>query len=53
MNKHADPQKSDLAAFRVLDKIPNRGRGSGGVICLHDQLITLQGEDRVIPVNFL
>jgi predicted AAA+ superfamily ATPase len=53
MKKHADPQKGDLAAFRLLDKIPNRGRGSGGVICLHERLITLQGEDRVIPVGYL
>ncbi|MDR0952358.1 MAG: ATP-binding protein [Oscillospiraceae bacterium] len=53
IKKHADPQKSDLAAFRLLDKIPNRKRGSGGVICLYDRLITLQGEDRVIPVSYL
>jgi predicted AAA+ superfamily ATPase len=53
IKKHADPQKSDLAAFRLLDKISNRRRGSGGVICLHDRLVTLQGVDRVIPVKYL
>ena len=53
MKKHADPQKSDLAAFAVLDKIPNVKRGPGGVICLYDNLITLKGEDCVIPITYL
>lgn len=53
VKKHADPQKSDLAAFAVLDKIPNMKRGPGGVICLYDNLITLKGEDRVIPITYL
>lgn len=53
IKKHADPQKSDLAAFAVLDKIPNVKRGPGGVICLYDNLITLKGEDRVIPITYL
>lgn len=53
IKKHADPQKSDLAAFAVLDKIPNMKRGSGGVICLYDNLITLKDEDRVIPIKYL
>lgn len=53
MKKHADPQKKDIAAFAVLDKIPNMKRGSGGVICLYDDLLTLRGNDRVIPVKYL
>lgn len=53
MKKHADPQKRDIAAFGVLDKIPDIKRGPGGVICLYDNLITLRGEDRVIPVQYL
>ncbi|MDR1002835.1 MAG: ATP-binding protein [Oscillospiraceae bacterium] len=53
IKKHADPQKSDTKAFHLLDKIPNRKRGSGGVICLYDNLITLNGDDRVIPINYL
>ena len=50
---HADPQKKDMAAFDLLDRIPGIKRGSGGVICLYDKLITLRGNDRVIPVNYL
>jgi predicted AAA+ superfamily ATPase len=53
IKKHADPQKKDIAAFALLDKIPAVKRGSGGVICLYDNLITLRDNDRVIPVKYL
>ena len=53
MKKHADPDKKDIDAFSLLDKIPNIKRGSGGVICLYDKLVTLKGDDRVIPINYL
>ncbi|MBE6749304.1 MAG: ATP-binding protein [Ruminococcaceae bacterium] len=53
MKKHADPSKKDIESFSVLDKISNMRRGPGGVICLYDKLITLQGDDKIIPVNYL
>lgn len=53
MKKHADPQKKDMDAFDLHDKIPGIKRGQGGVICLYDRLITLKGNDRVIPTNYL
>lgn len=53
MKKHADPQRHDVDAFDVLDKIPNVKRGPGGVICLYDNLVTLKDRDRVIPVRYL
>ena len=53
MKKHADPQKKDMDAFDLLDKIPGTKRGPGGVICLYDRLITLKGNDRVVPINYL
>jgi predicted AAA+ superfamily ATPase len=53
MKKHADPQKRDIAAFKQLDKLPSVKRGPGGVICLYDNLVTLQDNDRVIPVKYL
>ena len=53
MKKHADPRKRDMEAFDLLDRIPGIKRGPGGVVCLYDKLITLRGEDRIIPVNFL
>lgn len=53
IKKHADPSKKDIDAFSVLDKIPDVKRGPGGVICLYDKLITLQGDDKIIPINYL
>ena len=53
IKKHADPQKKDVHAFSVLDRIPDIKRGPGGVICMYDNLVTLKGNDRVIPINFL
>ena len=53
MKKHADPNKKDLYAFDLLDKINGIKRGPGGVICLYDNLITLKGNDKAIPVNYL
>lgn len=53
IKKHADPQKKDVDAFQVLDKISGVHRGPGGVICLYDKLITLRGNDRVIPIQYL
>lgn len=53
IKKHADPQKKDVAAFSQLDNISLVRRGSGGVICLYDNLITLKDNDRVIPVKYL
>ncbi len=53
IKKHADPSKRDANAFALLDKVPNIKHGPGGVVCLYDKLVTLQGEDKVIPINFL
>ena len=53
IKKHADPQKKDLDAFDLLGKIPGVKRGSGGVICLYDRLVTLKANDRAIPINYL
>ena len=53
MKKHADPSKKDIEAFSKLDGIPNIKRGAGGVICLYDRLLTISGNDRIIPVRYL
>ncbi len=53
MKKHSDPKKRDMSAFGLLDKIPNIQRGPGGVICLYDNLVTLSGVDKVIPICYL
>ena len=53
IKKHADPKVNDIANFDVLDRIPGIRRGPGGVICMYDQVVTLKGQDRVIPVTYL
>lgn len=53
MKKHADPSKKDIEAFGALDNLPNVNRGAGGVVCLYDNLVTLRGEDKIIPIKYL
>jgi predicted AAA+ superfamily ATPase len=53
IKKHADPVKSDIAKFGLLDKIGPMRRGQGGVICLYDHLATLKDSDKVIPIHLL
>lgn len=53
IKKHADPRIEDIAAFSVLDRLSGVKRGDGGVVCLYDNLTTLKGSDRVIPVGYL
>jgi predicted AAA+ superfamily ATPase len=53
IKKHADLQKSDVAKLAILDKIVGVQRGPGGVVCLYDRLMTLHGEDRVIPLGMV
>lgn len=53
IKKYADPKKDDIEDFNILDKIRNIKRGSGGVICMYDNLITLKDNDTVIPVKYL
>ena len=53
IKKHADPARSDVSRFSILEKIPAKKRGQGGVICLYDNLVTLQGNDKAIPITLL
>jgi len=53
IKKHADPSKKDINAFAKLDKIPGVNHGTGGVICLYDNLVTLKDDDRVIPISYI
>lgn len=53
IKKHADPGKGDIAAFSKLDNLPGINRGTGGVVCMYDNLVALKGEDKVIPLKYL
>lgn len=53
IKKHSDPKASDIKNVNVLDKLQGIERGPGGVICTYDRLVTLRGQDRVIPIQFI
>jgi predicted AAA+ superfamily ATPase len=53
IKKHAAPGKDDIAKFNVLDRMSGIIRGCGGVVCLYDNLVTLKGNDKAIPVTML
>lgn len=53
IKKHADPHKRDIAAFDVVDKLPDIKRGNGCVVCAYNNLLPLPEKDFVVPVSFL
>ena len=53
IKKTANPNKSMIKQFSVLDKISGLERGTGGVICLYESLIPLTEKENVIPVAYL
>ena len=53
IKKNADPRKDDIKAFRLLDKMNKIKRGSGGIICLYDNLISLKENDMIIPIGYI
>ncbi|MBS3949503.1 MAG: ATP-binding protein [Peptococcaceae bacterium] len=53
IKKSANPSKSDITAFGVLDTLSEVTRGTGGVICLYDTLAVLKGDDMIIPLKFI
>jgi predicted AAA+ superfamily ATPase len=53
IKKTAAPKPNDLAAFKVLDRMPGYRRGSGGVLCLAERLMPLTSSDVAIPLGYL
>jgi len=53
IKKHADPKKTDAKAFHLLQNIPNKTIGQGGIICLYDNLLSFGEDIKVIPIKYL
>lgn len=53
IKKHADPQKSDAKAFRVLKALPETKVGQGAIVCLYDNLISFADDLKVVPIKYL
>ncbi|MCL2148566.1 MAG: ATP-binding protein [Methanomassiliicoccaceae archaeon] len=51
IKKGSDIGKGDIKAFRIADKLGERGRG--GVVCTHDSPLSLGGDDMVIPIGMV
>jgi len=50
IKKQADPRSDDTAAFGNLANLSGLKRGSRGIVCMDDRLITLKDTDKIIPV---
>ena len=53
IKKHSDPKVADIKTFDILDNIPGMKRGNGGVVCTYENLLTLKGNDKVIPIGYI
>ena len=50
----ANPEKRNIAAFKVLDTLPEPyKRGEGGIICCYNELVSFDAADKVIPFSYL
>jgi predicted AAA+ superfamily ATPase len=53
MKKHISCDKSDIAAFKQLDKIPDMKRGEGCVVCMADDVFPITSTDKAVGVRYL
>jgi hypothetical protein len=53
IKKSADPKATDIRQFSLLEKIHGIKRGSGGLVCLYENLASVSDRDKVIPVSML
>ena len=53
MKKHISCDKSDITAFKQLDKIPDIKRGEGCVVCMADDVFPITSTDKAVGVRYL
>jgi len=53
MKKHISCDKSDISAFKQLDKIPDMKRGEGCVVCMADDVLPITPTDKAVGVRYL
>jgi len=49
----SDPSKSMIAAFKLLEKIPDKKVGNGAVVCMCKEVLPLGGGNFIIPVDMI
>jgi len=53
IKKHISCDKSDISAFKQLEKIPDIQRGEGCVVCMADDIMPITATDKAVGVRFL
>jgi len=53
IKKHINCDKSDITAFKQLDKIKDIERGEGCVVCMADDVFPITATDKAIGVRYL
>ncbi len=53
IKKTTTPRKDFLKHFKVLDNIKGMKKGTGGIVCLYDDLVKIDQNNWVIPMNDL
>lgn len=53
IKKHINCDKSDITAFKQLDKIHDMQRGEGCVVCMSDDVFPITATDKAIGVCYL
>jgi len=53
VKKHISCDKSDITAFKQLDKIADMTRGEGCVVCMADDVLPITSTDKAVGVRYL
>jgi len=53
VKKHISCDKSDISAFKQLDKISDIERGEGCIVCMADDVLPITATDKAVGVRFL
>lgn len=53
IKKRANPTASMANAFDVLDKVVDKNRGAGVILCRYDQKLYLREDIVVLPIEYI
>lgn len=53
IKKTTTPMKSDINAFKQIEKDTAYNRGEGGIVCMCNNLMPLTEKDNIIPVQYI
>ncbi len=54
IKKTTTPNEKDIKTFKVLETaFPSLKIGHGGILCTYDKVLTLNGKNKIIPINYI